>query len=89
VAIPEEQIRQVMEILTAWNPLGDKADQIDDLNSHRTEAIDVLFNISLRGSKVPATRIVQEVLNQAFDLSLSVEECTEAGRKILALIPEE
>ena len=85
MAIPEAQIKQVMDILTAWNPLGDRPDGIDDLNNYRAEAIDILFNMGLRDSKIPPVRIIREALNQAFDLSLSAQECTEAGGRILAL----
>ena len=82
MSIPEEQIQKVMELLTAWNPLGKRADRIKDLNNYRTEAIDILFLLSLRGSKASAALAVRDVLNQAFDLSLSVEECMDVGREI-------
>ena len=86
--IPEEHIQKVISLLTAWNPLGNKADSIKDLDSYRTEAIDILFNLDLRGPKTAPARIVRDVLNQAFDLSLSLEECMEVGRKILEQVSD-
>jgi hypothetical protein len=71
-----------MDMLTTWNPLGDKAKTIGDLDNYRTEAIDILFNLQLADPNANPARIVQNVLNQAFDLSLSLEECAEVGREI-------
>jgi len=71
-----------MDMLTTWNPLGDKAKTIGDLDNYRTEAIDILFNLQLTDPNANPARIVQNVLNQAFDLSLSLEECAEVGREI-------
>jgi hypothetical protein len=82
VAIPEEKIRKTMDLLTTWNPLGDKAKIIGDLDNYRTEAIDILFNLQLADPSANPARIVQNVLNQAFDLSLSLEECADVGREI-------
>ena len=86
MAIPEEKIRKTMDLLTTWNPLGDKAKTIRDLDDNRTEAIDILFNLQLADPTANPARIVQKVLNQAFDLSLSLEECAEVGREIGELV---
>ena len=86
--IPEENIQKVMNLLTAWNPLGDKTDSIKDLDSYRAEAIDILFNLDLHGPKTAPARIVRDVLNQAFDLSLSLEKCMEVGRQILEQVSD-
>jgi hypothetical protein len=86
VAIPEEKIRKTMDLLTTWNPLGDKAKTIGDLDNYRTEAIDILFNLQLADASANSARIVQNVLNQAFDLSLSLKECADVGREIQELV---
>jgi len=86
VAIPEEKIRKTMDLLTTWNPLGDKAKTIRDLDDNRTEAIDILFNLQLADPTANPARIVQKVLNQAFDLSLSLEECPDVSREIQEFI---
>ncbi len=86
MAIPEEKIQKTMELLTTWNPLGDKAKTIRDLGNYRTEAIDILINLQLADPRANPARIVQKVLNQAFDLSVSLEECAEVGRQIGELL---
>jgi hypothetical protein len=88
MAIPEDHIQKVMGLLAAWNPLGDRADSVKDLDNYRSEAIDILFTLDLKGFKSTPTRIIRDVLNQAFDLSLSLEECMEAGRQILEIVSE-
>ncbi len=86
MSIPEEPIQKVMDLLTTWNPLGERADSIDQLDNYRTEAIDILFHLDLAGPKASPARIVRDVLNQAFDLSLSLEECKYVGREISTFI---
>jgi hypothetical protein len=86
MAIPEKDIQKTMEILTDWNPLGSKAKTIKDLDNYRTEAKDILFNIELGRDK--AAVIVRRVLNQAFDIALSLDECTAVGNKIQELIKD-
>jgi len=82
MAVPEKHIQKVMQLLTAWNPLGDKVNNVEGLDGYRTEAIDILFHVNFQGPKTDPAKIVQTVLNQAFDLSLSFEECNDVGRKI-------
>ena len=84
MTIPNEKIQKVMEILTEWNPLGPRASAISDLDNYKTEAIDILFNLNLNKNN-PAV-IVQQVINQAFNLSLSVADCASVARKIQELI---
>ena len=85
MAIPEEHILKVMQLLVTWNPLGSRANDIKDLNDYRTEAIDILFHLSLRGPNASSARIVRDVLNEAFDLTLSLEDCVAMGREISQL----
>ncbi len=56
MAITEEQIRKTMDLLTTWNPLGDRAMTIGDLDNYRTEAIDILFHLRLVGSSANAEK---------------------------------
>jgi len=86
MAIPDEQIDKVMHILTKWNPLGDMAVAVRDLNNYRTEAIDILFNIGMPGSPTSLARIVQSVLNQAFGLDLSLDDCLDAAAEIKLIV---
>lgn len=67
----EVDIRNTMLILSTWNPLGDRAAEIEDLDSYRSEARDILFHIDLRVSGKTSVELVQSVLNTAFDLTLT------------------
>jgi hypothetical protein len=76
MSIPEEHIQKTMQILTNWNPLGDKANLIKDLDNYRTEAIDILFHIDSFFMSSDPSIVVRDILNQAFDLALSRDECS-------------
>jgi predicted component of type VI protein secretion system len=82
MAITDKQIESVMAILTRWNPLGDRAESIADLDNYRTEAIDILAQLGMSWHGMSAAEVVQTVLNQAFDLCLTVEDCEQAAREI-------
>jgi len=86
MAMPKEHIQKTIEILTEWNPLGPKAKTITDLDDYKTEAIDILFQLQLRNTN-PAL-IVQEILNQAFKLTLSLDDCADAGKRIQDVIKD-
>ena len=88
MSIPEKHIQKVMQLLVAWNPLSDRVNSIEQLDDYRTEAIDILFHLSLNGPNASPARIVQDVLNEAFDLSLSLEECMDVGRKISTIVAD-
>ena len=85
--IEDELIQKVMMILTDWNPLGSRASTISDLDNYRTEAIDILCHFDL--NKTNTAIIVREVINQAFDLSLSKADCASVGQEIQRLIKKE
>jgi hypothetical protein len=86
VAIPEEQIRKTMDLLTAWNALGDRAMIIGNLDNYRTEAIDISLHLRLAGPSANCAGIEQDVMSQAFDLSLPLQECKGIGREIQAFM---
>ena len=79
MAMSEEQIQKTMKILTTWNPLGDKSVLIPDLDNYRTEAIDILAHINDHSDPSMGVR---QVLNQAFNLNLSKDECKKAASEI-------
>ncbi len=85
-AMKEKLIQDVMKILNYWNPLGTAAKSVNDLDNYRTEAIDILFNIGLEQPNPHILTIIKEVINEAFDLSLSNEDCTDAAKLISDLI---
>jgi hypothetical protein len=86
MSIPDEQIQRVMQLLTHWNPLGDSASEIPDLDNYETEAADILSHIYISGPGTNPARIVRDVLNQAFGLSLSSDDCADIGKEIDKII---
>ncbi|HSQ03603.1 MAG TPA: hypothetical protein VLN59_06200 [Burkholderiales bacterium] len=82
----QKAINAVAGILSEWNPLGPGAHTYADLNGYRNEAIEILFELQIRSSRRHAERIVMEVLNQAFHLSLSAQDCTAVTTRILAIL---
>ena len=83
----DEKVEAVSKILSEWNPLGNAAKNISDLDEYRTEASDILFNIEMSfNKKINLTNILKIVLNQAFDLNLTNEDCYEAAKKIKLIL---
>ncbi len=60
--------------------------KIKDLDGYRTEAIDIIFNFKINKNRASAENIVMEVLNQAFDLYLTKNECIGPTQKILNIL---
>ena len=84
----ETQITKVAEVLSEWNPLGNKAHNIPDLDGYRTEAIDIIATFHLPFGGATERSRVMTVLNQAFDLSLSEKDCAEPARKIALILKQ-
>jgi hypothetical protein len=82
----QKAINAVAGILAEWNPLGPGAHTYADLNGYRNEAVEILFELQMRSVRRHAARIVMEVINQAFHLSLTVQDCTAVTTKILAVL---
>jgi hypothetical protein len=86
MSIPDKQIKRAMHLLTQWNPLGDRASAIHDLDNYKVEATDILFHVGLSASGTNPTPIVRDVLNEAFDLFLSIADCTAVGEEIKKIL---
>jgi len=78
----EEKITAVASVLAQWNPLGEGARNVADLDGYRVEAADIIFGLKVRGNSVKPERLVMEVLNQAFDLSLTPQSCIVPEKEI-------
>lgn len=85
----ETQIAKVAEVLSDWNPLGNEARNIPDLDGYRTEAIDIIATFHLPFSGASEESRVMNVLNQAFELSLSEKDCAEPARKIALILKQQ
>ena len=89
----QEIIDKVKLVLNDWNPLGENASTIEDLNEYEIEAIDILFYIDLEiTSKRPMEvkkqiqRFVKEIISEAFRIDLDNEECSKAAEKIYQIV---
>ena len=85
----ETQITKVAEVLSEWNPLGNEARNIRDLDGYRTEAIDIIATFHLASIGASEESRVMNVLNQAFELSLSEKDCAEPARKIALILKQQ
>jgi hypothetical protein len=76
----------VAAVLAAWNPLGSRADSVSALDGYRTEAIDIIMALGLRGKLVTPEKTVSDVLNQAFNLALKPIDCAAPAKKIQLIL---
>jgi hypothetical protein len=81
------EISEVAKVLGEWNPLGDDAVRVNDLDGYKTESIDVLFELEMSGlNNARVKKILMQVLNQAFDLELTESECSDAANRIIGIL---
>jgi hypothetical protein len=76
------QISEVAKILNELNPLGDEAEMVQDLDGYKTESIDMLFHIKMSNGKAGVEKVVMQVLNEAFDIELTRNECSDTASRI-------
>jgi hypothetical protein len=82
----QHEIEEVAKVLSDWNPLGVAAERVADLDGYKTEAIDIISVLRVTGGTQPAERVVMQVLNQAFGLSLTPSECSTPATRISAVL---
>ena len=80
----DEKAIEIGRILTEWNPLGDAAETVKDLNNYETEAFDILEAMDLFGDTLE--KAVAEVLGQAFYIELESSELGGCCEKIRAVL---
>ena len=85
----EKHIEKVKQLLTNWNPLGEMANQIPDLENYETEAIDILFFIDKKSPVNYINKIMVDVLSQAFGLGLDLKTTIKYAEKIRTIINNE
>jgi len=84
----EEKIEKVKQILTEWNPLGDFATKVPDLDNYDTEANDLAFYIDKKSSVTKINKLMIEILEQAFDYPVDLEESLKHAEKIKNILSE-
>jgi len=81
------EISEVAKILSEWNPLGDDAGRVNDLDGYKTESADIIFELEMRSmSSARVKKVVMQVLNEAFDIELTENECSDAVNKIIGIL---
>jgi hypothetical protein len=79
-------VSEVARILSEWNPLGDEAAKVPDLDNYETESIDILFHINKSTGKASLEKIMMQVLNEAFGIELTQNDCSDAARRIFRVL---
>ena len=81
------EISEVSKILSEWNPLGDDAARVGDLDGYKTESIDILFELDTSGlNNARVKKVLMQVLNEAFDIELTESECSDAANSIIGVL---
>jgi hypothetical protein len=80
----DEKIIEISKILTAWNPLGEHAAALKDLDNYQTEAVDIMSVIKLYGYS--PKKAVSEIIREAFLIDLKKTELDNCSSKIKAVL---
>ena len=81
------EVSEVAKILSEWNPLGDDAEKIGDLDGYKTESIDILFELEMGSmSNAGVKKVLMQVLSEAFDIELIENECSDAATRIIGIL---
>ena len=91
----DEILNKVKHVLNDWNPLGENTSKIEDLKEYEIEAIDILFYIDLEvtskrpvDAKKQIQRLIKDVLEEAFNIDLTNEDCRIPAEKIYQILHE-
>jgi len=82
----EEQIVKVASVLEEWNPLGDAANTVEQLDGYRYEAIDIISTINIANGPGIIKESIEQVLTQAFNIDLDKDKLDETANKIKDLL---
>jgi len=81
------EVSEVAKILSEWNPLGDDAERVGDLDGYKTESIDILFELEMGSmSNASVKKVLMQVLSEAFDVELIENECSDAATRIIGIL---
>ena len=82
----EDTILKVAAILELWNPLGERANTVEQLNGYRYEAIDIIATYGMMRASDKVAAATKQVLEEAFNLSLSDSDVVHPAREIAAVL---
>ena len=77
----EQTIEEVRLIIENWNPLGEQANFINDLDGYKYEASDIIFAHSVMPGKKLET-IIKDIIEQAFKIKVNKSDLEIASSKI-------
>ena len=80
----DDKALEIGKLLTTWNPLGDRAATVQDLNNYETEAWDILWVMDLYGYS--PKKAVSEVLEEAFLIILDKKELEHYSKRIKVVL---
>ena len=82
-----------MKILIEWNPLGEMVKRIPDLDNYEPEANDICYFFDddlqfprLKDKRKKTLLVVRTIINEAFKLDLTNDECIDASDKIYKIL---
>ncbi len=84
----EIHIEKIKQLITKWNPLGERAYQVTDLDDYETESIDILFYIDKKSSVNRINKILTEVLSEAFGPIIDLTESKKYAERIRKILIE-
>lgn len=89
----DEASKEIMKILNDWNPLGDHSKQIPDLDKYEPEACDIIYFYDddlqfpkYKDKKTKVLKVVHTIINEAFNLYLTEDECRVPAEKIYNIL---
>jgi len=81
------EISEVAKVLSEWNLLGDDAERVNNLDGYKTESIDILFELDMSSmNNARVKKVVMQVLNEAFNIELTENECSDATNRIIGIL---
>ena len=80
------EVSEVAKILSDWNPLGDEAANVQDLDGYQIESINILFQFKMSNRKTGVEKVVMQVLNEAFEIELTKNECSDVATRIFRFL---
>ena len=89
----DEISKEIMGVLNDWNPLGENAKHIPDLNNYESEANDIIYFYDddfqfpkYKDKKTKVLKVVRKIINEAFNLGLTEDECKIPSDKIFNIL---
>ena len=59
---------------------------VPDLDGYRSESIDILFHLESGSGKTVVENVLMQVLNEAFNIDLTKNDCSDAASKIFRIL---